>query len=192
MDIKYTRNFDSLLSDKKESIKSITEGPKFDISWNRLHKEQNRSIIFYSEEFNLVYKFFRDKGKRDKDIEALLALDKSKYFPKVYAFKEKEFVIMEKVSGDTLDSILRVLSEEEKEDLKIQLYSALNDMLDSGWYDYDYKEEHIFWDRENKKLMWIDLGLCSPIDLEDKNKIHRIRQFYNGKENLIPDSLILT
>ncbi|MER1958816.1 MAG: hypothetical protein ABS942_15645 [Solibacillus sp.] len=189
MTVQYTENFKKLSVEAQNSIKSYTEKSVMDETWYKLQTEQNRSLIFCSDKHNLVLKVMIGKGKSDKDIESLTALSESDYFPNLYAFEEREFLIMDKALGKDLSDIKWVISEDELEKVKLNLYNALSDMLDVNRYDWDFKEEHIFWDIENSKLTWIDLGICDPAVISTKaDKERKIQSFYRSKPTLKPIS----
>ena len=138
-----------------------------------------RSIIFDLNGKDIILKKLLSKGKGDNDIHALLDLNDSPYFPTIFAYKTRDFLFIEKAKGRPLPEILKkgiCLTE-----LKIilgHLVKAKRAMMDVNRYDYDFKLEHIFWDKENKKVTWIDLGICmkTPKKYSEEEKEKRIQQ----------------
>lgn len=139
-----------------------------DNMFNKLETAENRSIIFEINNSNLIVKFFKDKGKRDFDIEALLDLDGIKYFPTIFAYEKHEYVIMERALGKRLDEVL-INRPDENVILMIKerFKEATELALQKNRYDWDFKLEHLYWDENSQELKLIDLGL---FDMVPENK----------------------
>lgn len=141
----------------------------------------NRSMVYEIDESNIILKYFTPKGKNDSDIEALLNLKDSKYFPKLYAYKEREYLFMEKARGlDIPTHISNGISNEELKFIREEAIQAFSEMLDCLQEDNDFKLEHIFWCTNEKKLTWIDLGICDSISIMYPSKEEKLRGFYEN------------
>lgn len=138
----------------------------------------NRSSVFTVYNDKYILKVLRDNGKNDNDIGALLALDGIKYFPKLFAYKEKEYLLMEKAKGISLPKlIIKGVNDMEIDAIKEQLLDAYSLMIGLGYKDWDFKLEHIFWDRKNERLTWIDLGICEEYKIDIPSKDELIKNF---------------
>lgn len=111
-----------------------------------------------------VLKELLESGQNDSDINALLILDNVEFFPKLYAYYEREYLIMEYVDGESLHDIFQSLSFEELDNIRKQYITATRYTMDKKLYDNDFKLEHIIWNRETKKIKLIDLGLYDPVN----------------------------
>ncbi|WP_139136380.1 hypothetical protein [Oceanobacillus sp. E9] len=132
----------------------ITElNPKIDTTGNR-------SIVYELYNFNLIFKQLTDKSRRDSDIGALLDLDGINYFPRLYCYKEEDYLVMDKVSGERLSKLLehKNISNKDLCLIKCQYLDAVNQALHRNRYDWDMKLDHFYWDKEKKHLMLIDFG----------------------------------
>ena len=121
-----------------------------------------RSIVYeFAQRY--ILKEYKEKGKRDSDIKALLDLDGISYFPELYVYKEFDYLIMEKAKGECLHNLLRdgSITEIELQKILEQLIDATTLALENNRYDYDFKLEHLFWDGET--IMLVDLGICDKI-----------------------------
>ena len=179
--------FEELDSETKIAISNIEDkGLDFD-KWKRCNTEENRSVIFELEEKDIIFKMFKEK---DSDINALIDLAGIKYFPKLYAYREHKYLIMEKAKGVSLHDllILEKITNEELQLIKEQVLDAYTEMLTRKRDDHDFKLEHIFWDAENQKITWIDLGSCDELSIYFPSKEEMIEEFEERfKEDLIDD-----
>ena len=125
----------------------------------------NRSTVYEIYNGKYILKQLVGNGKRDSDINALLDLEGIEYFPKLYAYKEFEYLIMEKVEGACLRDLLETKNITETELLTIskKLEDATRIALEKKRFDDDFKIEHLYWDKENQNLRLIDLGLYDQI-----------------------------
>ncbi|MGE7111221.1 hypothetical protein [Lysinibacillus sp. NPDC047702] len=180
--------FEELDSETKIALSTIEDkGLDFN-KWKRCNTEENRFVIFELEKKDVIFKMIKDKGIRDSDINALIDLAGIKYFPKLYAFREQKYLIMEKAKGVSLHDllILKQISKEELQIIKEQVLDAYTEMLTRKRDDPDFKLEHIFWDAENQKITWIDLGSCDELVIYFPSKEEMIEEFEERfKEDLI-------
>ncbi|MFC8983860.1 hypothetical protein ACFT6Z_36205, partial [Streptomyces sp. NPDC057131] len=136
---------------------------QFNSGFQRLETEENRSVIFEIIGYNLIVKWMLPKASRDSDIKALLGLEGVRYFPLLYAYKDSTFLIMEKVKGEPLDKLISAgISNEELKLVRDEFKQAVENVTVRNLYDWDFKLEHLFWNREDHSLKWIDLGLFDP------------------------------
>lgn len=172
-----TNNFNTL----PLKIKNLLESKTIDLNvllndnmFKKLETAENRSYIFEIDDSNLIIKYFNDKGKRDSDIEALLELDGIKYFPTIFAYEKNEYVIMERASGEGLDKLLiKPIDKKILFIIKEQVKEATELSLQRNRYDWDFKLEHLYWDKNLQELKVIDLGLFDPVG-EDKQFKERL------------------
>ncbi|MEY2366991.1 hypothetical protein R6U76_13590 [Lysinibacillus capsici] len=146
----------------------------------QLHRK--RSIVYEMKNKGIILKKFLSEGKGDNDIYALLELNSSPYFPKIYAYKKREFLFVEKVNGKTLSQVLKEgITNNELKEIVLKMIEAKKDMMNVDRYDFDFKFEHIYWDTENSTLKWIDLGACvkNPIGYSEEEKKKRIKYCIN-------------
>ncbi|MFB5269354.1 hypothetical protein ACE41H_21580 [Paenibacillus enshidis] len=146
-------------------LRSVLETGDRNLFFNKISLDPmpiraNRAWLFEIAEYDLVFKRFTPKGKRDYDIDALKDLQGIAYFPVLYAYEEQEFLIMQKVPGQDIESLMEngMLSEEELEKIREQYKKAMRLAIERKRYDWDMKLEHLFWDKETQRLMLIDFG----------------------------------
>jgi len=162
-----TKKFDNLpleiqelLENKNINLNTLLSDNMF----KKLESAENRSIIFEINNSNLIVKYFKDKGKRDCDIEALLDLDGIKYFPTIFAYENHEYVIMERALGKRVDEVLmNRLDENVILMIKERFKEATELALQRNRYDWDFKLEHLYWDANSQELKLIDLGLFEVV-----------------------------
>lgn len=183
-----TKYFDELTEEVKEIIfnyenqKEVKEN-----TIRKLYTEENRSLIYEVIDANIILKKFLPKGKGDQDINALIDLDGIEHFPKIYAYKECEYLFMERAQGvDLIKFIEEGATEEELSEIKELLMDAFSKMLDRKRKDWDFKLEHIFWCKENKKLTWIDFSICDKHPNPFPSKKRELEEFEEHfKEELL-------
>ncbi|MGE8037907.1 hypothetical protein [Lysinibacillus sp. NPDC093692] len=180
--------FEELDSETKMALlATVDKGLDYD-KWKKCNTEENRSVIFELEEKDIIFKVLKEKGVRDVDINALIDLSGIKYFPKLYAYSERKYLFMEKAKGVSLHDLLlrKQISNEELQLIKDQVLDAYTEMLNRKRDEHDFKLEHIFWDTENQKLTWIDLGFCEELVIYLPSKEKMIEKFEEQfKEELI-------
>ncbi|PKG46528.1 MULTISPECIES: hypothetical protein [unclassified Planococcus (in: firmicutes)] len=180
--MKYTSYFKNLPLSLQKDITAYSTGNISNLQ--RIKTENNRSVIYELAGHNVILKVMLDKGRNDYDIDALIDLEDIDYFPKLYAYKEREYLFMEKARGMSLPEFIE--SGATDQELKIVLTSllkALDTMLDRNRIDWDLKLEHFYWDKENEHLTWIDLGLCEKSMPLYPSKEENIINFKNFFEN---------
>jgi len=177
--MKTTHHFEKLDDETKEIILKYGEREAIDpYVMQRLDTEMNRSIIYEITGKNIILKKILPKGVNDEDINALIDLDGIEYFPKLYAYKERQYLFMEKAQGISLPDIINSgVTKAELRKIKELLIDAFGKMLDRKRRDWDFKLEHIFWSEENNKLTWIDLGLCDKHPLPYPSKEDELQEF---------------
>lgn len=121
----------------------------------------NRADIFevVSDE-RLIVKWYKPTGKRDFDILALLKLQGINHIPKLYAYQEYSFLVMEKAKGKSLTQQLldQSITESELVDIRNQYEETMTAVIQKGLFDWDFKLEHIFWDKDDRQVMLVDFG----------------------------------
>ncbi|MFM9280946.1 protein kinase family protein [Paenibacillus jiagnxiensis] len=161
-------------------------------SFDLMSTQANRAWLFEIEGYDLVFKSFTPKGKRDYDIDALKDLQGIAYFPVLYAYEEQEFLIMQKVPGQDIQILMKngMLSEEELEKIREQYKKAMGLAIERKRYDWDMKLEHLFWDKETQRLMLIDFGEYdvlrgSDVDIE----LERLLEHFDEEINIAKEFL---
>ena len=174
-----TNYFEQLDTETKAIIQNCVDGDSSSNRWERCLTEENRSEIFEIKGKNVILKMFKPKGVNDQDIEALTDLAGVKYFPKLYAYSKKKYLFMEKAKGVSLHDLLigKQISNEVLQLIKEQVLDAYAEMLTRKRDDHDFKLEHIFWDEENQKITWIDLGICDELVIYLPSKEGMIKKF---------------
>ncbi|WP_214772614.1 hypothetical protein [Exiguobacterium sp. s39] len=161
MSIIYTKKFEHLSEETKEASSNkmnllekhnytpyLIDGSRSDIE----------NISFNNE--NLILKVFTAKGKQDQDIEALLKLEDSSFYPTLYAYKKNHFLLMEKVNGISLEELLinKKIDLTQLKIIKEQYLLSVHEAASKYLDNVDKKLDQIFWDSSQKKLKVIDLG----------------------------------
>ncbi|MFD2443710.1 hypothetical protein ACFSO7_06895 [Bacillus sp. CGMCC 1.16607] len=180
--MKKTKHFEKLSKETQEIINKFgVEGIPDAAVMRKLHIEENRSVLFEIVDKAIILKVFLTKGKRDKDIDALIDLDGIEYFPKLYAYHSGEYLFMEKAQGLPLPEYFKQgASIDDVNKFRDLLLDAFIKMVDRNRRDWDFKLEHVFWSQETKKLTWIDLGCCETYSPLSQIKEKDIEEF-SGK-----------
>ena len=177
--MKTTQHFEKLSKETRDLIVMASENRKAQDQAvvQKLNIEENRSRIYELIGKNIILKVLLPKGTRDEDINALIDLDGIEYFPKLYAYEEGKYLFMEKAQGVSLPDFIRLAEDNELDNIKRLLLDALGKMIDRKRYDWDFKLEHIFWSRENKKLTWIDFSICETYSTPYPSKKEVLEEF---------------
>lgn len=140
--------------------------------------DQSRGLLFEIDNASLVIKWFTQKARADHDIDALLDLTDIEYIPKLYSYEIRSYLVMEKVPGASVSSLLEhgQFSEAVLKEIKKQYLHAVQLCYKAGRFDWDFKLDHIFWDQSRNKIMLIDFGEYSRVseaitasDIEDRS-----------------------
>lgn len=117
------------------------------------------------ENESLILKRFTTKGSIDQDIEALNKLQGSSFYPKLYAYKDSYFLLMEKVKGTSLENLLinKKIDISELKIVKEQYLLSVKEAAFEQLINYDEKLDQIFWEPDQNKLSVIDLGLFDTL-----------------------------
>ncbi|MDC0764197.1 hypothetical protein POF51_26105 [Brevibacillus sp. AG] len=153
-----------------ESIQKLLQHINLDVlvsnpTFTPISGEQSRGLLFEIDNSSLVIKWFTQKARADNDIEALLDLAEIEYIPKLYSYEKRSYLVMEKASGSAVSLLLDhgQLSEVELKEIKKQYLHAVHLCYAAGRFDWDFKLDHIFWDRSRNRIMLIDFGEYSCV-----------------------------
>ncbi|WP_098743237.1 AarF/UbiB family protein [Paenibacillus sp. EZ-K15] len=127
-------------------------------------RDVNRGFISEIVGHDLVIKKFNDKGKYDSDIIALNSLQNLNCIPRIYCYREKSFLVMEKAKGISLIDIVEYKIEVDHNQIISSYKNAYLQVLNRGWQDFDLKLEHIYWDITSERIMFIDFGQYGKLE----------------------------
>lgn len=180
-----TEHFNKINATTKDNIRNIANNNGGGYKLEFLNPfECNRAQVFELVGENVIFKKFEPKGKEDSDIAALKDLDGIDYFPKLYAYEDREYLFMEKAEGVNLPTYLASKPPKKEVGLiKEKMVDAFTQMLSRNRRDWDFKLEHFFWSPKNQRLMWIDMSICDVFAQEEKVKQDEIECFANSLEN---------
>lgn len=150
----------------------------------RLKTKENRSVIFEIKGYDIIIKWLLPKGQRDADIDALLDLDGIGYFPKLYAYQQMTYLIMEKAMGESVDLLIEEdrISDEELRYIREEYTNSVIKSKERKRFDWDFKLEHLLWDKKKNELKIVDLGLYDPYLLSDNSFVEELEssvRFFN-------------
>ncbi|TKJ87278.1 hypothetical protein PaeCFBP13512_18835 [Paenibacillus sp. CFBP13512] len=139
---------------------------------------EHRSHVFKAINDSIAIKLFTDRSKNGHDIKIHEALSGIPYYPDMYAYIDKQVIIIEKASGEALNGLLKKqkISKGELQSIREQYSEAVKLAAERNVEDWDFKLEHIFWDQKTKKLMKVDLGgydLYTDFQLDPENQVAR-------------------
>lgn len=177
--VQITKFFHKLPKESKNSIYLYNFKRVLNKDVKIIQNSRRRSIVFEDKENEMILKKLLPEGKGDNDICALLELHDSPYFPKMFAYKKRDYLFIEKAKGKTLLEMLKEgISLEELRKILNQLIKAKKEMMSVNRYDFDFKLEHIYWDKQKEIIKWIDLGVCvkMPMEYSEEEKNKRIEQ----------------
>ncbi|MCU5063567.1 hypothetical protein OB986_20305 [Bacillus cereus] len=168
--MKTTHHFNDLPEEIKTLLTNSMNLYELEINpaFRKLSLQGNRGIVFEIVGFDLVIKWVQGKsGAKDSDIKALLDLDGVFYFPKLYAYEERNFLVMEKVKGQDIVQLVQknLITDDELRMVKVHYKDAVSIGIQKKRYDWDIKLEHLYWDHKAKKLKIIDLGFWDEFNL---------------------------
>lgn len=147
--VQITKFFHKLPKESKNSIYLYNFKRVLNKDVKIIQNSRRRSIVFEDKEQEIILKKLLPDGKGDNDICALLELHDSPYFPKMFAYKKRDYLFIEKAKGKTLLEMLKEgISLEELRKILNQLIKAKKEMMSVNRYDFDFKLEHIYWDKE--------------------------------------------
>lgn len=153
-----TKYFEELPIELKEKINNGGLHSLYEFEARPFEVTNNRNEVFEILNYNLVLKELISKAKQAKDIEVLLILQGSEYFPKLYAYVHEFSLLMSKAKGESINKLRGIIEKEEIPLIIEQYTEACNIIGSMGYFDVDFKLEHIYWDRENQQLTLIDFG----------------------------------
>lgn len=140
----------------------------------------NRASIFEVISCDdLIVKWYNPKGRRDFDIPALLDLQDIDQIPKLYCYQEDTYLVMQKAKGSSVDHLLKenALKESDLTYLRKQYEDVVLAVIQKGYYDWDFKLEHIFWDSIDRRIMLIDFGAYSKDHYHETFVTKRMEHF---------------
>ncbi|MGF9850374.1 hypothetical protein ABHN09_02085 [Bacillus paramobilis] len=179
--MKTTHHFNDLPGEIKTLLTNSMDLFELEINpaFRKLSSQGNRGIVFEIVGSDLVIKWIQGKnGAKDSDIKALLDLDGVVYFPKLYAYEERSFLVMEKVKGQDIAQLVRenLITDAELRMVKLHYKDAVSIGIQKKRYDWDIKLEHLYWDQKANKLKIIDLGFWDEFNLPSNSTTNSINQ----------------
>ncbi|MCO5386980.1 MAG: AarF/UbiB family protein [Desulfosporosinus sp.] len=116
---------------------------------------------------DLVIKLFNAKGIKGNyfDYIFLEALQGLESVPKLYAYAEKKFVVMEKIKGITLGDYYL---NNRGFPLKVEelITRAISEFFERKIVLIDIKvDNHIYWIEDKKQIKFIDFGVCDDCSI---------------------------
>ena len=137
----YSANFDKNTEELFKNAKFLGEG---------------HNGIVYSLPENKAIKIFQDKNICREELQILLRVKKSKYFPKVYSYGEY-YIVREEIAGERLDHFIE--KNGFSKELALNIYKLINEFHRLKFTKLDARCRDIYVDK-NKKIRIIDPKQC--------------------------------
>ncbi|MCA1032886.1 hypothetical protein LCL95_17895 [Bacillus timonensis] len=147
---------------------------------NELNGGSHGKIYEYQQEY--IIKKFTEKAKQGKhfDYIPLRDLQGIEGVPILYAYVEKDFLVMEKAKGVQL-SYLDEKGEKLPEIFPQKLYKLLLEMGKKGYFFSDFDAlEDFFWDGTTQTITFIDYGVFAKVNKTFDEVERDIKIYYDN------------